>query len=314
MYRRLTKYGLSMLAVFGIAGCSYDTEIISSVEEKVPVTFEIATSEVSITRADTYTDAGVWTGGENVAVNDGTTTKTYTVSSNGSGGFKLTGSNTDNTFYWLIKSESKTFEAWYLKGNASYLNAKPTSMTVAADQTSADLNTYDLLYAQTDALTAATSTVPSLTFYHQMARLTVAITKGTGATSETVTSVSLGNNNVYRTRALSAFAASHYNGTSGGATWGTSSDQSTIKMKQVSESNYTCLVPPQTIGSGSTILLTVTTSDGGNTRTYTTTGSVSLQSGQHMTLNTTISRTDITIVPSITAWPASYSGTGTAGF
>ncbi len=314
MYRRFTKYGLSQLAVLAIVGCSSDIDVSTDGEVRVPVTFELASSPMAVSRADTYVDAGAWTDGESVAVSDGSSVKTYTVSANGSGGFKMEGSDAANTFYWLIKEEQKTFEAWYLKDDASYLSAKPTSMTVAADQTSADLNTYDLLYANTGTLTAASATVATLSFYHQMARLTVSITKGTGATSETVQSVHLGTGNVALTCSGWEPRASNYTTAGTGAGWTLGTQNQTVTMKQLSETEYTCILPPQTIGNGSTVLLTVVTYDSPNNRTYTCTGSVTLNAGNHTTLNTTITRTGITIEPSITAWPASYSDTGSASF
>ena len=322
MYRRLTKYVLSMLAILLIAGCSYDTEITSAVQERVPVTFELKTAPFNITRSTTY-ENNLWSAGMNVSVKctaDGESanlndTKTYVTASNGSGGFKLEGINVANTFYWLDRSAAKSFELWYPSGDDIR-----KSQSVLDDQTSADLASYDLLFASTTVSNAAASTVASLAFFHQMSCVIVNITEV--PVGEEVTGVSFGSSNVAVKGTLSTAAMSNYStsSSSGGATWSVvSTDKiNTIELKELASNKYCCILPPQSFGDGSTTLLTITTKETATpttTHSYSCTGAMSLYAGNLHTIDVNIA-IGLSFKTTVEDWPTSGDNfhTGTATY
>lgn len=318
MYRRFLKYGLWLLAVVATASCTGDTdEIVGGVGEKVPVTFNLTPAHIAITRA-TYDDGATWATGQEVAVKctaDGESlnlndVKKYVTADNGSGGIKLEGYDTSNTFYWFNKSASKSFQLWY-----PYSSTMLTSKTVADDQSSVSASVfagYDLLYAESTGLTAASSTVATLAFYHQMSRLTVNISFDASVTGETVSCITMGNDDIKCTCTTWTPKAANDDATTGaleGAEWGSLSDASTITLRSVSATQYTCILPPQTVAS--TTLLTITTT-GNGTRTYILNDGITLCAGNHHTINVTLSRTGITVNTTVNTWNATdYSGTVT---
>lgn len=307
-----------MLAVIATASCTGDTdEIVGGVGEKVPVTFNLTSAPITITRA-TYDDGATWATGQEIAVKctaDGESINTndvkkYVTADNGSGGIKLVGYDTSNTFYWLNKTVSKSFQLWY-----PYSATMPTSMTVAADQSSATdaaFASYDLLYAVSTGLTAATSNVATLAFYHQMSRLTVNVAFDASVTGETVSGITMGNSDIKRTCTTWTPKAANDDASTGGlegAEWGSLSDASTITLRSISATQYTCILPPQTVAS--TKLLTITTT-GNGTRTYILNDGITLCAGNHHTINVTLSRTGITVNTTVNTWNATdYSGTVT---
>ena len=312
MYRRLAKYGLSMLAILLIAGCSNDTDLETSVEERVPVVFELASKPLNCTRA-TYDNNSTWSTGIDIAVKCtasslGETTvgtvKNYVTADNGSGGIKLKGKGdaVANTFYWLLKNDSKSFCMWY-----PYSATMPTSLNVDADQRSSnncndqEFASYDLLYAEVINKTASNLPLAGpVNFYHQMARLSVHIAYVPAG--ETVQSVQLGANNVAITASDWSPTAANDNAsttsTNEGAGWTLGTQGSTINLRATTAgTDYTCILPPQTIGTASTTLLTITTSRD----TYTCKGTVKLCAGNHHTLNVTIEQ-EVQITATVTAW------------
>ena len=315
MYRRLLKYSLSTLAILLIAGCSYDTEINSSVEERVPVTFELATVPLSITRTTTCIDE-VWSTGMEVSVkctadgetNDLNKVKKYVTASNGGSGFKLSGDGSANTFYWLNRSAQKSFELWY-----PYSATKPTTFPVDFDQASNtnNLQDYDLLYASVSNLTASSSVVSSLSFYHQMSCLKVIVTEV--PSGEEVTGVTVGYNNVAVTGTWTAAASNYVSGT-GGASW-TIADgdkKNTIILKKIAASPvaYCCILPPQSFGDANTTLITITTKETAtptNTHTYTCNGAITLYAGNLHTYSVNVAM-GLSFKTTVTAWPGSSDG------
>lgn len=323
MYRCLTRYGLSLMAGIMVVSCSSSPDLVTlAEEERVPVTFQLAQPDIIVTRA-TYDDGSVWTTGVNVSVKctGGTeelnTVKTYVTADNGASGIMLQGSDATNTFYWLKKDVSKSFKLWY-PASADL----PTSKAVDADQNTvlepvfAD---YDLLYAEVNSVTATDMPYPTTSFYHQLARLTVNVTmtQGVGgiAADEVVTGVNFGTANVAVSGDVT-MATSNYNAStsSGGAQWTLGSASATITMRTVTDgTEYTCILPPQTIGDANTVLLTITT----NHDTYTYSGAFTLYAGFHHTINATVSRMGVIITASVNDWGSGGnigSGSGTLEF
>ena len=313
----MTKYGLGMLAILAIAGCSSDTDQETRVEERVPVTFQLAKSPISITRAATTTYGdGVWDTGMEVAVKctqgtegDINLIKKYVTSNNGSGGFKLEGYNPLNTFYWLDKTDTKSFQFWY-----PYSAAMPTGMSVDKDQSDlnncndAEFASYDLLYAEVSGVKSSDMPVATLSFYHQMALLSVTITSiSTEFSDEEVTEVKLGNDDVAVTCSSWTPKASNYTTSGTGAGWTVSNSDkiNTVTLRKVSSTNYICILPPQTVGSASTILLSIKTNkftDHGS-KYYTCKGSIDLKAGNITEVEVSITPQEIKLNPTnIVPW------------
>ena len=175
---RLTKDMLWGVAAVLAAACSADAEVPVAADGRSPVTFSLGRSLTVGTRAANHTVGNSWEVGDALGVKctasgeagQQGTVKQYVVADNG-GGLQLQGADAANTFWWLDKSDAKSFQLWY-----PYSAVMPTSMSVPADQGSvADLDAYDLLYAAVGSRTAANMPETSLAFYHQAARLTVNI-------------------------------------------------------------------------------------------------------------------------------------------
>ena len=317
---RLTKDMLWGVAAVLAAACSADAEVPASADGRSPVTFSLGRSLTVGTRAANHTVGNSWEVGDALGVKctasgeagQQGTVKQYVVADNG-GGLQLQGADAANTFWWLDKSDAKSFQLWY-----PYSAVMPTSMSVPADQGSvADLDAYDLLYAAVGSRTAANMPETSLAFYHQAARLTVNIASvDTGDATETVTQVRLGSDNVAVSATGWVPAASNYNSgtSSGGAGWTRGTQSATVTLHALSAGgSYACILPPQDIGSESATLLTVTTN---RSKSYTCTGSLALRAGNAAVLNVTVKQSGLSVVGAITAFGnggGSASGNATGG-
>lgn len=302
------------MTALAFASCSAgDDSLTTTIEQTAatPVTFQLAQQQPGATRA-TYDDTGTWTAGQAVGVKctadnenrDLNDIKKYVTQAAGNS-VTLEGDDEANTFYFFNQATaSKSFALWF-----PYSASLPTGMEVDADQTSADLEDYDLMYAEVAGVTA--SSAATANFYHQMSRLTVIVTKGDGTeTDETVTSVTLGDGNVAVT-GTATLAASHYNATASttGASWTPGTQEETVTLKSIT-GGYSCILPPQTIGSATTVLLSITTNKG-KTYTYKHSEAYTLLPGVHHTINATISRVGITITVGITDWTPGTGATET---
>jgi len=317
---RLTKDMLWGVAAVLAAACSADAEVPAAADGRSPVTFSLGRSLTVGTRAANHTVGNSWEVGDALGVKctvsgeagQPGTVKRYVVANNG-GGLQLQGADAANTFWWLDKSDAKSFQLWY-----PYSAAMPTSMSVPADQGSvADLDAYDLLYAAVGSRTAANMPETSLAFYHQAARLTVNIAGvDTGDDGETVTQVRLGSDNVAVSATDWVPATSNYDSGSGsgGAGWTCGTQSATVTLHALSAGNsYACILPPQDIGSESATLLTVTTN---SSKSYTCTGSLALRAGNAAVLNVTVKQSGLSVVGAITAFGnegGSASGNATGG-
>jgi len=316
---RLTKDMLWGVAAVLAAACSADAEVPASADGRSPVTFSLGRSLTVGTRAANHTVGNSWEVGDALGVKctasgeagQQGTVKQYVVADNG-GGLQLQGADAANTFWWLDKSDAKSFQLWY-----PYSAVMPTSMSVPADQGSvADLDAYDLLYAAVGSRTAANMPETSLAFYHQAARLTVNIVSvDTGDDGETVTQVRLGSDNVAVSATDWVPAASNYDSStsSGGAGWTRGTQSATVTLHALSAGSYACILPPQDIGSEGATLLTVTTN---RSKSYTCTGSLALRAGNAAVLNVTVKQSGLSVEGAITAFGnegGSASGNATGG-
>ncbi|WP_455623683.1 fimbrillin family protein [Parabacteroides sp.] len=129
---------------------------------KYPITFTAAVDGLTVTRA---TADGSWTGTEEVAIQIGSTTKKYTVSSGGS----MSVAAGDTPFYWENKNDIAV-SAWY-----PYNSGSKPALVVKADQSK------DNGYQLSDYLEATDATVtfqePKLTFTHRTAKVVVTLVK-----------------------------------------------------------------------------------------------------------------------------------------
>ncbi|WP_455633630.1 fimbrillin family protein, partial [Parabacteroides sp.] len=132
-------------------------------------TFTAAVDGLIVTRA---TADGSWTGTEEVAIQIGSTTKKYTVSSGGS----MSVAAGDTPFYWENKNDIAV-SAWYPYN----VGSKP-DLEVKADQRGDG-------YQASDYLEATNATVtfqePKLTFTHRTAKVVATLEAGDGITDLT---------------------------------------------------------------------------------------------------------------------------------
>ncbi|WP_455624270.1 fimbrillin family protein [Parabacteroides sp.] len=164
---------LSGASLLTLAACTGDelaergTELPAG---KYPITFTAAVDGLTVTRA---TADGSWTGTEEVAIQIGSTTKKYTVSSGGS----MSVAAGDTPFYWENKDDIAV-SAWY-----PYNSGSKPALVVKADQSK------DNGYQLSDYLEATDATVtfqePKLTFTHRTAKVVATLEAGDGITDLT---------------------------------------------------------------------------------------------------------------------------------
>ena len=327
MYGHLKRYMLCQIAVFIIAGCSSDTDMNTSHGGVEPVTFNLTATPLNITRANTYEDNS-WSPNIEVAVkctDDPSNVqlnqvKIYKTTDNDASGYKLIGSDVSNTFYWY-SANLLSFQFWY-----PYSATMPTSMTVAADQRSsnvadADFDAYDLLYAEQENLSAATSTVASLSFFHQMPLMTINVTLDASVAGETLESVTLNcSDDIYCTCSAWTPVAANDDATSSnkeGADWGSlSNPTNTVTPRHMSAGKYICVLPPQVLPA-STKLTFITRLADTSTRTYQLVegfaGGLTLCAGNNHVINVTISRMEVTAKIIVNPWDPEGSGSALFG-
>lgn len=327
MFGHLKKYVLCQLAVFIIVGCSSDMDINTNHGGIEPVTFNLTNTPLNMTRTNTYED-NAWATNIEVAVKctaDPSNVqldlvKKYKTADNEASGYKLIGFDEANTFYWY-SANLLSFQFWY-----PYSATMPTSMTVAADQrssnvTDADFDAYDLLYAEQENLSAATSTVATLPFYHQMALMTINLTIDASIADETLESVTLNStDDIYCTCSSWTPVTANDDATSSnkeGADWGSlSNPTNTITPRNISAGKYVCILPPQELPASTTLTFTTRLSDN-STRTYQLVGGfaggLTLCAGNNHVINVTMSRMAITAKIVVNPWDSDGSGSALFG-
>lgn len=180
-FRNLILAGFTCLLA---ASCSEDDSGNCLPDGKYPMTFTAGVEGLTVTRA---TVDGTWAGNEAVAVQVGSDVKEYTVATNGN----LTVDG-DVLHYW--NSIKMTVSAWYCK---TYFAARPTTFTVAADQSSSSdgsKNGYqqsDFLYTPSKTITFSKTESAELTFKHLPAKVVVNLKAGKGVAEEEVTAATV---------------------------------------------------------------------------------------------------------------------------
>lgn len=265
--------GLSLALL--MAACSADYIPESPESQLMPVAFAPGFHE-TVTRS---TLDNSWDANTAITVRRVSDSKTYDYTTATSGNtVSLTGTS-GARFYWPPSNPNWQFDAWPTAYGSRPLNK---TLTVAANQSSADLSAYDILYCPAVSATYR-QTVP-LVFFHQPARVTVIVNTNVTEGKKAVTSVAFGGSSLGLTGNITALNTSAANGTT---TWDiTSTKNQSITMKHTASDNtnhvyqFECILPPQSGGSASTQLVKITT-DGGNTYTYK--GTFALQSGYSYT-------------------------------
>ena len=182
-------YVAAALTCLLVASCSDVTDSDTLPDGKYPMTFTAGMQGLTATRATTD---GTWSGSEQVAVKVNDVVKAYKATTDGN----LSGTNTDNTFYWQ-NTGSINVSAWYCGDGSAATGGEHatgvTSWTVPSDQN--DVGNYersDFLYAPATSIPFAGS--HSLSFYHQTARMVVNIRNAEAATADAmIKSVSICN-------------------------------------------------------------------------------------------------------------------------
>lgn len=269
------------LMTMGLAACTADDD---GYRGQRPVT-PIAAVSAPATRSGTVDQE--WPNGAEVAMkcvastdNQSTAvgvTYKYLVTASTS---QMLGSDATNTFFW--DDGDMSFEAWYPYNGGTL----PQAWGVPADQSSADLSAYDLLYANQ---TLTYSDLVTMTFHHQLARITVKLTEFINLYpgALTVTSVKIGTSTIKLSRTLTSPSASN-----GSASWTGGTGNGPITLQEVvANEEFTCLLPPQEI-SGSYIV--VETSDG--TFTCNDAQDMTVVSSQHKTYEMTLENNRIAVI------------------
>lgn len=341
----LRSLGFQMLALCGLAACGNgeDSPMPAGYEGNgLPVVFSASMQE-SITRSSTLDNE--WTSAMHVAVrnttnnqvldyvvqSDQTTLRPATMGTVSGSNPWWSAAQAATTFWWPASTQSLTFDAWCVNGGA-YSSAQPESFTVAVDQNTQSADDYqkqDVLYAPA-VETAWKQTVP-LVFYHQMARVVVTVNSSLTEGAQSVTGVTFGSNNMFRTGSISNWG---YTGTqatiSGNATaWDRNSlaNPSTIVMRNTASDatnkvfTYECLLPPQSGGNESTALITITTTPSAtataverNSDTYTLKQAYDMKAGYLYDYNIAVSekgKVSITTVM-VYDWSSTENVAGTA--
>ena len=285
-------FALSMLAagLAALAACSEQTDVEPAAQGGQPVLLS-ATGNLVLTRAQDGL-LNVFSGRETVAVsmkNDddaSVTSANYSVGAPSSGVSALT-----PVADKLVYPNASGVQLYGV-----YPAASTTSHTVAADQTGDNgYKASDLLYAHIAVAASGMSSVQTLPFGHQMAKLKIVINKDASITN--VTSVEL--KNVKRKAIYTDFGTASFTYTAaadGGSVISFGPAAAAVAAAQT----YACVFPAQTWTSAD--FLTVTTSAG--TATYSlTSGTFEAGKVYQLTLNLTPLAMGQTVA--LTGWPAS---------
>lgn len=168
--------GLGFVAALGLTGCSKDDVTGQCLPDgEYPLIFtatvEGQTDAKAATRA---TSDNTWAGNEEVAVQVGSEIRRYTAA--------VDGALTSTTpFYWQSSTEAKIVSAWCA---STYSAARPTEMSVQADQSGTGYLESDLLYAGFTPM--AYNATKKLTFKHLPVKVVINLTNGTGVTTDAV--------------------------------------------------------------------------------------------------------------------------------
>lgn len=240
-------------------------------EGRYPMTFATAVEGLTVTRANTAGDGtadGVWRTTDEIAVQVESNVKQYTPTTGGASTTLQAASGVE-PFYWQTSNEKKTVSAWYCgdgstatgKANASSV---PTTWTVQSDQDTKNGKGYqqsDFLYAPATDITFADRENASLTFYHQLSKVTIHVIRGeqTPANITDIAAVTVGNGDFKRN---GKFNSSEISGDNPYDTW-TDADtpvKGTITAKKAPEAatltdktvlaTFHALVIPQTVAGG----------------------------------------------------------------
>lgn len=290
-FRKYVAVGIACLALLA-ASCNTDEDDGTALPDgKYPMTFTTQVEGLTATRATTDNS---WDGTEEVAIQIGNAVKKYKAASDGA----LSAEDTSNPFYWT--NNTMTVSAWYA---STYLDAKPTSFTVAADQDNNSGSGYqasDFLYAY-QSVTFNKSTAPSLTFKHLPVKVVVNLKKGEGITDTEVQSaaVALVNQNL-----TSGAIADDWKVTQ--ATTGSSTITPNVLSSPTSgyqKSVQALLVPQQMQGQK---FIKVTIGTGGTARDYyytpTQEDDANLQAGNQYTYDITVKKSGLSVESVTASW------------
>lgn len=233
-------------------------------EGRYPMTFATAVEGLTVTRANTAGDGtadGVWRTTDEIAVQVESNVKQYTPTTGGASTTLQAASGVE-PFYWQTSNEKKTVSAWYC--GTGYNATLPTTWTweVKPDQSTNDgYQQSDFLYAPATDITFANRENASLTFYHQLSKVTVHVIRGeqTPANITDIAAVTVGNGDFKRN---GKFNSSEISGDNPYGTW-TDADtpvKGTITAKKAPEAatltdktvlaTFHALVIPQMVAGG----------------------------------------------------------------
>ena len=252
-------------------------------EGRYPMTFATAMEGLTVTRAATAEEGtadGMWRTTDEIAVQVESDVKQYTPTAGGTS-VTLQAASGIEPFYWQTSGETKAVSAWYCgdgstatgKANASSV---PTTWTVQSDQDADNGKGYqqsDFLYAPATDITFADRENASLTFYHQLSKITVHVIRGE-QTPDNITgidAVTLGNDNF---KLNGKFNSSEISENKHYGTW-TNADTpvtGTITAKKASQpapltgktvlATFHALVIPQPVAAGQQLFALTATNSG----------------------------------------------------
>jgi len=255
----IRNLALTLVCSLLALSCSQDEDSDVLPAGEHPMTFNASVEGAKSTKS---TSSNTWDSGDEVAVDVGGTVKKYAAAANGI----LTAANGVQPFYWQTSSEEKFVTAWY-----PYSAAAPTSWTVKADQSAADYQASDFLYAPITGISFANRENERFKFYHQTAKVVINIVNGEAATNASdITGVTIG----YVANLALSGDYSVPTGPATTGTWSNLSDMGVVTPQEFTPTgtylkSYSALVIPQDMTGKKFIAVTLSN---GNTYYYTPTG------------------------------------------
>ncbi|WP_418697585.1 fimbrillin family protein, partial [Bacteroides sp.] len=266
-----------------ISSCSADDTSPGNTlpDGKYPMTFTTAVGELLVTRGTA--DNSKWAGGEEVAIQIDNEVKKYKADASGN----LTGTDSNQSFYWQTTTEEKSVTAWYPYPSTTITTRpSPFTFTVQADQSSSG-NGYqssDFLYASSTSIKYNDSS-KKLEFKHLPVKVVINLKNGDQISDVANATVSLVN------QSLTSGAI----GTDGTVANQSGNAEITSLALATPTTDYQqtvqALLVPQDIAGKKFIKVTIGTGDDAREYFYTpAVGTAALVAGKQYTYNITVKK------------------------
>lgn len=290
-----------LISVLPLTGCTSDSD--GNEEQGNLVNFSLR-MDGTVTRAVSTLD-NIWPDNTEIAISNANNSYYYSTgsSSSVSAGVPIMLKPVSSAFHWTATDPGWQFSAWY---PTSVTPADGMTVTVGIDQSTGEDAAYlaqDLLYCPpTDA--PFRQTVP-LTFYHQLCH--VRCTINSFNTSNVVTKVTLGQNNIANTGKITTIGSTGLDapGTTTVWTLEDADKTKTLTMRKNEDlSNpqnymytYECILPPQGGGNFNDAMFKISTDDN---KSYSYISSFTFEAGRQYDYSLILSKSGSVIVATVT--------------